>query len=259
MILLALALVCALYSQVTAEPAPQFHPSGYHGGRHWSQARNHSFAAPKTSFDFLDPVTSPVVDDMIKSQVPRQSGLYGIPFSFAGRNENFPPQQAAQQPGYSQGYPGSPNFQNNQGFQGPQPSQGFQGQGFQGTPVYPQIYKVDNLIIIANPPEQQACPQTCNIKPLDKNTFPGKDDELDNRLGLSDPSEPTKCTWAIVACCAPGNNEVRYNCFELMGCPGLFLGQNPCTPRFVEAATQSALNFYRSGNSNTTASDTNQL
>ncbi|XP_039275851.1 uncharacterized protein LOC111060552 isoform X2 [Nilaparvata lugens] len=68
---------------------------------------------------------------------------------------------------------------------------------------------------------------------------------IDDRAKPSpSPREPTRCTWAIVACCSPGSRDIRYSCFELLGCPGAFWDVNPCDEKVVMAAANSALNFY---------------
>lgn len=58
---------------------------------------------------------------------------------------------------------------------------------------------------------------------------------------------PSRCVWAIVACCSPESTSIRYSCFELLGCPGAFWGVNPCEPKVVQAAANTALNFYMRG------------
>uniref|UniRef100_A0A1B6LWX8 Chitin-binding type-2 domain-containing protein n=1 Tax=Graphocephala atropunctata TaxID=36148 RepID=A0A1B6LWX8_9HEMI len=209
-----LLTLAVLFAAATPEPAPQFYPlpfpgqpgysppqdSVYNGAQQWQQTLQNNFSNP----NFLDPLSSPAAEQLLKNDVPRQ--LYGVP----------PP----------------PNPQ---------------------LPQYPQIYKLDNLIIIANPPQ----PQPCIQRPPPDFPIPkpggGSEDGLDNRIG----DEPTKCTWAIVACCSPGSNAIRYNCFELLGCPGFFFDNSPCDPKIVMAAANAALEYYRTANNGST--DNNQL
>ncbi|XP_075217492.1 hadley [Lycorma delicatula] len=66
--------------------------------------------------------------------------------------------------------------------------------------------------------------------------------------------EPSRCVWAIVACCSPGSRDIRYSCFELLGCPGAFWDVNPCDEKVVMAAANSALNFYSGMNNETSSS-----
>ncbi|CAH1404469.1 unnamed protein product [Nezara viridula] len=61
------------------------------------------------------------------------------------------------------------------------------------------------------------------------------------------PKKPSKCVWAIVACCSPDSTAIRYSCFELLGCPGSFWGVNPCKAEVVQAAANTALKYYMSG------------
>ncbi|PSN34088.1 hypothetical protein C0J52_26574 [Blattella germanica] len=58
--------------------------------------------------------------------------------------------------------------------------------------------------------------------------------------------QPTKCVWAIISCCSPGSNRVRYPCFELLGCPGPFWDSNPCQEGIASAAVRVAGDFYDS-------------
>ncbi|BES87290.1 Hypothetical protein NTJ_00095 [Nesidiocoris tenuis] len=74
-------------------------------------------------------------------------------------------------------------------------------------------------------------------------------DDLLNRMGGGNNNqtagnEPSPCVWAIVSCCSPGNRNIRYACFELLGCQGAFWDLSPCEPRVVQAAANTALMFY---------------
>lgn len=121
---------------------------------------------------------------------------------------------------------------------------------------FPKIFKVDDFIIIANPkvktpqpctPQPVACPTVPLIRPI-----PPPEDDTDLRSRMPEdgdkPSKPSKCTWAILACCSPDSKNIRYTCFELLGCPGAFWDLNPCEDKVLLAASNTALQFY-SGNS----------
>ncbi|XP_014254499.1 uncharacterized protein LOC106669492 [Cimex lectularius] len=81
---------------------------------------------------------------------------------------------------------------------------------------------------------------------------------LEDRLGVNTNDtnqEPSKCVWAIVACCSPNSREIRYSCFELLGCEGPFWDENPCESRIVTAAANTALKFYMSNSRETQNND----
>ncbi|XP_014277271.1 SR-related and CTD-associated factor 4 [Halyomorpha halys] len=76
---------------------------------------------------------------------------------------------------------------------------------------------------------------------------PGIFDRMNGKINDTIPQRPSRCVWAIVACCSPDSNAIRYSCFELLGCPGAFWGVNPCESKVVTAAANTALNYYMSG------------
>lgn len=126
---------------------------------------------------------------------------------------------------------------------------------------FPKIYKVDDFIIIANPKVKAPPPCVPAPQPMFYPQPPRptatQDEDLGNRLGAGrDSNEPSRCVWAIVACCSPGSKNIRYACFELLGCPGAFWDLNPCEERVVMAAANTALQFYMS---NSTSSSTPAL
>lgn len=53
-----------------------------------------------------------------------------------------------------------------------------------------------------------------------------------------------RCVWAIVSCCNPGNDQIRYSCFENLGCPGAFWDNSPCSREVTQAAFNAAQEFY---------------
>nr|CAD7265191.1 unnamed protein product [Timema shepardi] len=55
---------------------------------------------------------------------------------------------------------------------------------------------------------------------------------------------PSRCVWSIVSCCVPGSVEVRYRCFELLGCNGAFWDSSPCSHDFGWAAIAAITKFY---------------
>lgn len=107
--------------------------------------------------------------------------------------------------------------------------------------TFPKIFKVDDFIIISNP-------RPVNLPTCIPPTRPPfvDDNSVENRLGNEDgtSSEPSRCVWSIIACCSPGSRNIRYACFELLGCPGAFWDVNPCDDKVVMAAATVALNFY---------------
>lgn len=139
-----------LLSFPSASPSPQFYPlfhspplplpnqflaqrrdSVANGNQPAFQAHHNNYSSipvPHT----LDPLTGPAAAEAFKIDVPRQ--VFGAP-----------PPAYPQNTGYSQG------FGNPQGSGFPQGSGYQQGSGFAQGSGLPQIYRVDNLIIIANP------------------------------------------------------------------------------------------------------------
>ncbi|KAK9507015.1 hypothetical protein O3M35_008848 [Rhynocoris fuscipes] len=114
----------------------------------------------------------------------------------------------------------------------------------------PQIVEVHHVVLL-QAPEQRCFPRR---PPLTPETTPGPtDDGLTNRMGggsnNTSVEQPSKCVWAIVACCSPGSLNIRYTCFELLGCQGAFWDVNPCESRITMAAANTALKFYMSNNS----------
>lgn len=62
--------------------------------------------------------------------------------------------------------------------------------------------------------------------------------------GRGNVGEPNRCVWAIISCCSPASQEVRYNCFERLGCPGAFWDSSPCSREVTVAALNAAQKFY---------------
>lgn len=56
--------------------------------------------------------------------------------------------------------------------------------------------------------------------------------------------ELNRCVWSIISCCSPTDNNIRYNCFENLGCPGAFWDRNPCSREVIQAALNAANAFY---------------
>lgn len=98
------------------------------------------------------------------------------------------------------------------------------------------------------PPAQRPQPQPQPQPPVTEPPTSGILDRL-NPSNKNDtmPKRPSRCVWAIVACCSPDSNSIRYSCFELLGCPGAFWGVEPCQSQVVQAAANTALNYYMSG------------
>nr|ATU83037.1 secreted hypothetical protein [Pristhesancus plagipennis] len=113
----------------------------------------------------------------------------------------------------------------------------------------PQIVEVHHVVILQSP-DQRCFPR----RPPTPDTTPGPtDDGLSIRMGggsnTTTATQPSKCVWAIVACCSPGSLNIRYTCFELLGCQGAFWDVNPCESRITMAAANTALKFYMSNTS----------
>lgn len=70
--------------------------------------------------------------------------------------------------------------------------------------------------------------------------FPGNNQVINN----SRPREPSRCVWAVISCCSPLSNNVRYSCFEQLGCNGSFWDGNPCSREYTTAALNAAQKFY---------------
>ncbi|XP_046671446.1 uncharacterized protein LOC124361440 [Homalodisca vitripennis] len=211
---LSLLTLAVLFAATTPEPVPQYYPLPFAG----QPAYN--------------PPPDPVYSGTHQWQQTLQNNFSSANFLdplTASAAEQLPKNEIPRQ---LYGVPPPPNTQFSQ---------------------YPQIYKLDNIIIIANPPQPQPC-----IPQRPPPNFPkpkpggGSEDGVDDRGGQFDEEGPSKCTWAIVACCSPGNRNVRYNCFELLGCPGFFFDNSPCDPEIVMAAANAALEYYRKANNGTT-------
>lgn len=56
---------------------------------------------------------------------------------------------------------------------------------------------------------------------------------------------PSRCIWAIVACCAPTSATFRYSCFNFLGCSGTFWQINPCQLPIIMLAVNDALAYYK--------------
>ncbi|KAL1139860.1 hypothetical protein AAG570_006837 [Ranatra chinensis] len=106
----------------------------------------------------------------------------------------------------------------------------------------PPVYQVHQVILVQ--------PDRCSSRPGLEDRFGQVDGNGPATEGPAPPTpeEPSKCVWSIVACCAPGSRNIRYSCFELLGCPGAFWDTNPCDEKVVAAAANTALRFYE-GNS----------
>lgn len=55
-----------------------------------------------------------------------------------------------------------------------------------------------------------------------------------------------RCVWAIITCCNPSNEKIRYSCFENAGCEGAFWDRNPCSREVTLEALDAAQQFYES-------------
>jgi len=114
----------------------------------------------------------------------------------------------------------------------------------------PQIINLHPIVLFSPQTKQQeSCPPTVPPSPA---TRPDTDSPgLGMRFGENDADsnttkmgKPSKCVWSIVACCAPGSKNIKYTCFELLGCPGAFWDKNPCEAKVVQAAANTALKYY---------------
>lgn len=56
---------------------------------------------------------------------------------------------------------------------------------------------------------------------------------------------PSRCIWAIVACCAPTSVTFRYSCFNFLGCSGTFWQINPCQLPIIMLAVNEASGYYK--------------
>lgn len=152
--LLALSILLSFSS---ASPSPQFYPLFHNpplplpnqfqaqrrdalanGNQAPFQAHHNNYSIPAPHL--LDPLTGPAAAEAFKIDVPRQV--------FGGPQPAYP-----QNTGYPQGFADPQGFGNPQGSGFPQGSAYQQGSGFPQGAGLPQIYRVDNLIIIANPPQ----------------------------------------------------------------------------------------------------------
>lgn len=57
-------------------------------------------------------------------------------------------------------------------------------------------------------------------------------------------SQPTRCVWAIISCCTANSGQVRYECFEQLGCSGAFWDTSPCESEVARAAIDTAMKYY---------------
>ncbi|XP_073978054.1 hadley isoform X2 [Rhodnius prolixus] len=123
----------------------------------------------------------------------------------------------------------------------------------------PQIVEVHHVIVLQSPETRCLPPR---LPPTPAPTPGTTEDGLEGRMGQGDSRnattpEPSRCVWAIVACCAPGSTSIRYTCFELLGCQGAFWDVNPCDNRVVMAAANTALRFYMSNSTAASAGNIN--
>lgn len=60
------------------------------------------------------------------------------------------------------------------------------------------------------------------------------------------PVEPPRpsCVWGIVQCCTPKDINIRYACFERVGCQGAFWDLNPCGDDIFNAALSESDRFF---------------
>ncbi|XP_055848916.1 uncharacterized protein LOC129913939 isoform X2 [Episyrphus balteatus] len=59
----------------------------------------------------------------------------------------------------------------------------------------------------------------------------------------SSPRTLSACIWAISSCCDNRNTEIRYQCFERLGCQGAFWDLNPCADDIYRSAVDAADQF----------------
>ncbi|GLV41084.1 hadley [Carabus blaptoides fortunei] len=62
--------------------------------------------------------------------------------------------------------------------------------------------------------------------------------------GRANTAGPDRCVWAIISCCNPASQEIRYNCFERLGCQGAFWDDSPCRREVTLAALDAAQKYY---------------
>lgn len=65
--------------------------------------------------------------------------------------------------------------------------------------------------------------------------------------GAEKNKQPSRCVWAILSCCAPANSNIRYTCFDVLGCSTAFWNTNPCVPAIIKAVLDQANSFYGGG------------
>ncbi|KAF6208226.1 hypothetical protein GE061_016678 [Apolygus lucorum] len=114
----------------------------------------------------------------------------------------------------------------------------------------PPVIQVHHIVQIQSP--NQRCIPFPSPQPTPGQGYPTRPtgagrDGIETRFGESNDTttkNPSPCVWAIVSCCSPGNANIRYSCFELLGCQGAFWDLSPCEPRVVQAAANTALMFY---------------
>uniref|UniRef100_A0A0A9Y5X9 Uncharacterized protein n=1 Tax=Lygus hesperus TaxID=30085 RepID=A0A0A9Y5X9_LYGHE len=109
----------------------------------------------------------------------------------------------------------------------------------------PPVIQVHHIVQIQSP--NQRCIPFPSPQPTPGPGSPGGRDGIESRFGDTNQTaakDPSPCVWAIVSCCSPGNANIRYSCFELLGCQGAFWDLSPCEPRVVQAAANTALMFY---------------
>ena len=55
---------------------------------------------------------------------------------------------------------------------------------------------------------------------------------------------PSRCVWGIVNCCTRQDINIRYACFERIGCQGAFWDLNPCGDEIFDAALSEADQYF---------------
>lgn len=55
---------------------------------------------------------------------------------------------------------------------------------------------------------------------------------------------PSRCVWGIVNCCSRQDINIRYTCFERIGCQGAFWDLNPCGEDILDAALSEADQYF---------------
>lgn len=55
---------------------------------------------------------------------------------------------------------------------------------------------------------------------------------------------PSKCVFAVVACCESSTSEPRLGCFEQLECDGPFWDRSPCEPAVLDASLARLAKFY---------------